>query len=377
MSTLLEKFRAEEPGRYPSEEELSGILASDPTLVDRVKALRAARENEKAIVATAADATLRKFNFDSMGPEAQSKCVRDMAIVYRYCAVAMLCDARATLETQWLSALRTTLQVQKFPQGRESIAFAYQRLRAEAAKRLSQADMLLLDPFLESAATVLASPGGITPAGGGPHRFRHNYYDPEDFFQVNAETGEIRRHDGERCVAISEDFIAALLAGTAHDVGEEAARAILYQTGCRWALQDMRNFQPKMEKEFGGAPLSAMHLNFVLETWWWPLTTMGWGGWKYNFDLRGSGIITVDLTDSVIAQSLERLGRPLCYWYAGLFGGLFTHLSKKELQCIEIQCYATGHDRCRFMVGSDKRINAASFWVEEGATADDVLAKLA
>jgi hypothetical protein len=138
----------------------------------------------------------------------------------------------------------------------------------------------------------------------------------------------------------------------------------------------MRNFQPNMEKEFGNTPISEMHLNFVLETWWWPLTTTGWGGWKYDFSMRQQGIITFDLYDSVIAQSLERIGKPVCYWYAGLFAGLMTHLSRKELCGIEIQCYASGHDVCRFMIGNDKRINPAAFWVEEGASANEILNKL-
>ncbi|MBI1292500.1 4-vinyl reductase [bacterium] len=214
----------------------------------------------------------------------------------------------------------------------------------------------------------------VSIEAGAQHR--HNYYDPQDFFTSNPETGEIRRRDGERVVAVSEDFIAALLAGTAQEVGEEAARAILYQTGYRWALKDMKTFQRNIEEEFGGTKLTDMHLAFVLETWWWPLTTQGWGGWKYDFSMKSQGIITIDLYDSVIARSLEQLGKPVCYWYAGLFAGLITHLTRRELNCIEIQCYASGHDVCRFMVGQDKRINAAAFWVEEGATAGEILNKL-
>jgi hypothetical protein len=59
--------------------------------------------------------------------------------------------------------------------------------------------------------------------------------------------------------------------------------------------------------------------------------------------------------------------------YAGLFAGLFSHLSRKELSAIEIQCYASGDDVCRFMIGKENKINAASFWVEEGATAKEIL----
>ncbi len=217
---------------------------------------------------------------------------------------------------------------------------------------------------------------GITTEAGGSSRFRHNYYDPEDFFTKDPKSGEIRRRDGQRVVSISEDFVAALMAGTAQEVGDEASRAILYQSGYKWALADMKAFQPRLEKEFGNTPMGSMHLDFVLETWWWPLTTEGWGGWKFDFEHRKSGLVFVDLHDSVVAQSLERIGKPVCYWYAGLFGGLYSYLSKRELSCIEIQCYANGFDVCKFMIGKEQKVNSAAYWVEEGASASEVMENL-
>jgi predicted hydrocarbon binding protein len=217
---------------------------------------------------------------------------------------------------------------------------------------------------------------GVSEGGSYGHSFRHNYYDPEDFFIRDESTGEIRRRDGERLITVSEDLVAALMAGTAEEVGEDASKAILYLAGHEWAMKDMANFQPNLEKEFGNVPLGEMHLNFVLETWWWPLTTTGWGGWKFDFEHRKQGLIFVELYDSVVAKSLEQIGRPVCYLYAGLFGGLFSHLSRRELNCIEIQCYASGYDVCKFMIGLDKRVNAASFWVQEGATAKEIMNKL-
>lgn len=213
----------------------------------------------------------------------------------------------------------------------------------------------------------------ITTIAGGSSQIRHNYYDPDDFFSRDEETGEIRRKDGQRVLAISEDFVAAVMAGTAKEVGDEASRAILYHAGFKWALADMKNFQPSIEKEFGNTPIGKMHLDFVMETWWWPLTTQGWGGWRFDFSQRKSGLIFVDLYDSVVAKSLERLGKPVCYWYSGLFAGLYSHLSKRELSSIEIQCYANGFDVCKFMIGMESKVNAAAFWVEEGATANEIM----
>jgi hypothetical protein len=55
---------------------------------------------------------------------------------------------------------------------------------------------------------------------------------------------------------------------------------------------------------------------------------------------------------------------------------VFSVLSKRPLACIEIQCYAMGEDYCKFLVSTDKRVNAAQFWRNEGATSKDILKKL-
>jgi hypothetical protein len=67
----------------------------------------------------------------------------------------------------------------------------------------------------------------------------------------------------------------------------------------------------------------------------------------------------------------------VCYFYAGLFAAVFSVLAKRRLAAIEIQCYAMGEDFCKFLVATDKRVNAAAFWKNEGATAKDIMKKVA
>jgi predicted hydrocarbon binding protein len=122
--------------------------------------------------------------------------------------------------------------------------------------------------------------------------------------------------------------------------------------------------------------VQAANINFVLETWWWPLQALGWGAWQVDLSKGDQGIVVVDLFDSAVAKSLGEVGKPVCYLYAGLLAGVFTHLSRRKLAGIEIQCYAMGATYCRFVVGSEKRINAVEFWLEEGASASDIIAKL-
>ena len=59
-----------------------------------------------------------------------------------------------------------------------------------------------------------------------------------------------------------------------------------------------------------------------------------------------------------------------------MFAAVFSHLARRELSGIEIQCYSMGEDFCKFMIGSAKRVNAAQFWVQEGAPAKDIIARM-
>ena len=59
-----------------------------------------------------------------------------------------------------------------------------------------------------------------------------------------------------------------------------------------------------------------------------------------------------------------------------MFSTVFSRLARRELACIEIQCYSMGEDFCKFLISSDKRVNAAEFWRNEGATTKDILKKL-
>ena len=70
------------------------------------------------------------------------------------------------------------------------------------------------------------------------------------------------------------------------------------------------------------------------------------------------------------------MGKVVCYFYAVLFAAAFSGLTRQKLACIEVQCYSMGEDYCKFLVSTNKRVNAASFWRNEGATAKEILTKV-
>ncbi len=217
----------------------------------------------------------------------------------------------------------------------------------------------------------------INVADGGIKNY-HNYFVPEDFTARDPRTRTIRLRDGQRGVYASEDFIASLHTGLHEEVGD-AANLVMYKCGYEWGLNDMKRFNEKMRHEFGGGKLDVWQMNrkFVLESWWWPLTTEGWGGWNVDFGFERQGMVFVTIKNSAVAKAMEQVGKPVCYMYAGMFAGVFSVFDREERGGIEVQCYSMGNDCCKFLIGSQKKVNAAEFWRREGANANEIMEKLA
>ncbi len=213
----------------------------------------------------------------------------------------------------------------------------------------------------------------INPIDGGIKN-NHNHYFPEEFFRKDASEGAIYLRDGQRAAKVSEDFITGLHSGLDEEVGD-ASNLIMYKCGYEWALQDMRRFNERMRKEYGGGKLDVWQMNqrFVFETWWWPMGVQGFGGWTLDLSFKKKNITFVEIRNSAVAFSMKRVGKPVCHLYAGLFAGTFAFYEREDRQCIEVQCYSMGNDCCKFMIGPEKQVNAAEFWRQEGATSEEIM----
>ena len=205
---------------------------------------------------------------------------------------------------------------------------------------------------------------------------RHPHYSLEDFFSFQTETGTIIDWNESRNILASEDFIIGLIEGLEQEVGS-ASSVVMYNIGKEWGKRDADFFQTWFDKEYGyGTDLSLLNLSYVLEAWWWPFTTQGWGNWDVDLSEQKNGFMFVNIFDSAVARTLGDVGKPVCHIYAGLLAGFFSSLVKKQLNCIEIQCYAMGETYCKFLLGKQDRIDAATFWQNEGASARDIEKRL-
>lgn len=206
---------------------------------------------------------------------------------------------------------------------------------------------------------------------------RHNRYHPDEYVQRDLAAGRITLGGEQRAAQVSESFVTGLHAGVEAEVGD-AAGFLMYRSGFEWGARNIARFNERMRREYGGGKRDIWQMNaqFVFENWWWPLATTGFGAWALDLKFDHKNIAVVEIRNSAVAQSMERAGKPVCHMYAGLFAGAFSFYDRRERSAIELQCYAMGSDRCKFLVGDGTEINAADFWINEGASAAEVVERL-
>lgn len=205
---------------------------------------------------------------------------------------------------------------------------------------------------------------------------KHHHYSLEDFFSFYPQNGTIIDWNESRNILTSEDFIIGLIEGLEEEVGS-ASGMVMYEIGREWGKRDADFFQGWFYQEYEyEEELNKLNLPYVLEAWWWPFTAQGWGNWEVDMSEQKNGFMFVNIFDSAVARTLGDVGKPVCHIYAGLLAGFFSNLVKKELNAIEIQCYSMGETYCKFLIGKEDRINAATFWQNEGATARDIEKRL-
>jgi predicted hydrocarbon binding protein len=203
---------------------------------------------------------------------------------------------------------------------------------------------------------------------------KHNHYSFNDFFSFHSNKGIITDWNQSRNILVTEDFIIGLIQGLEEEVGS-ASSVLMYNIGKEWGIRDAEFFRHWFEKEYGYS-IEEKNLQYVLEAWWWPFSSQGWGNWDVDLSEQNNGFMFVNIYDSAVAKTLGDVGKPVCHIYAGLLAGFFSNLVKKQLNCIEIHCYAMGETYCKFLLGKQDRIDAATFWQNEGANARDIEKRL-
>lgn len=200
----------------------------------------------------------------------------------------------------------------------------------------------------------------------------------EDFIRATPATGTLRLPDGQRAAVLPASFLPHLTAELTQPLGENTRHA-LYKFGYEWALQDMIRLSRQLGAEFGGGAnldLWQMDAKFVLDRWWSPLSSAGWGVWALDLSSLTRGFAFVELRHSLVAAHAPGALQPACHLYAGLFAGALSFFERVERHAVEFQCAALGAPACRFAIGPGPQMDEVESWRQQRTAPDEIRRRL-
>ena len=202
----------------------------------------------------------------------------------------------------------------------------------------------------------------------------------EDFIRPDLATGTLRTPDDRRTAVLPALFVGQLhhhLAGDDHGT----TRHSLYKFGYESSLQSMVLLSRQLHAEFAGGNLDLwqMDAKFILDRWWAPHASGGWGNLSFDLSSLASGFAFAELRDSAIVAAVTAESRPtepVCHYYAGLVAGALSFFERTERHAIEFQCAALGAPACRFAIGPGSHIDEAELWRKQGIAPDEIRRRL-
>lgn len=205
-------------------------------------------------------------------------------------------------------------------------------------------------------------------------RLSGNYFAPSAYVRCDLELGLLENRQGERLLALPDNFLQGIYAGLEAETGQ-AARLVLFNCGRWWGKNFYGRFCEEIV-EYYNKPLEDMMMVEFLQCFRQCWNTLGWGDIELNRDYYNHGFLEVKLWNSAFAESAPAWKRPVCFLEAGILKAFFCNLTNQDLHCVQIACESLGAECNRFLLGLPERLKPAEAWVEEGVAAEDIMARL-
>ncbi len=156
MNPQIDQMFSSAEGRYLEPVEQAALIDFASSLDLRLAAMRELQEKESALVAACVDEMLASDpGLHERHVEVREKAIRDMTLVLRCCATAMVRDSDTYLQQRllpWFRSILTAFEMQQAAQA------AYTSLHERCGQELDPSHFALISPFLESTVRELTKP---------------------------------------------------------------------------------------------------------------------------------------------------------------------------------------------------------------------------
>jgi len=147
MNPTIEEMMDDARGRYLEPAEQSTLTDFAETLEERLAAMRAVEEHEQQMVDEAVETMFQEHPDAASRHEfVKEKAKRDMILVLRYCALAMIRDDKEALDQQLLHWFATIVDAFEM---RDLLETSYRALLESAADRLDAEHFQWIKPYIE------------------------------------------------------------------------------------------------------------------------------------------------------------------------------------------------------------------------------------
>lgn len=161
MNSQIQSMLVESEGRYLTAAEQATLREFAGRIEERLAAMAEIESKESAIIEQTLKDLMRAYpDFEKKYASARSKGGRDLALVLRYCAQAILRDDSRFLHDSLLLWMGTMLR--GLGMAPQFIADAYKLMERAASRELSAPVAELLRPYLQQCAQELS--GGAPSA---------------------------------------------------------------------------------------------------------------------------------------------------------------------------------------------------------------------
>lgn len=172
--------------------------------------------------------------------------------------------------------------------------------------------------------------------------------------QADPARGRLDDDAGLPVTVAGADFWQALAALWRHAPPAQRREA-LQRLGREWGLRHAQRVERLLQRQHT-LTLREAELQMALESLSGSLGLLGLGRFDVELDHRRQGILVVHHLHSPFTALFNDWEEPCCDPLAGLHAGFFTHLSGRPLTAVELLCSRTGDGSCRFVVGTESRL---------------------
>ena len=167
-------------------------------------------------------------------------------------------------------------------------------------------------------------------------------------------TGRLLDASDNPVISASADFWQALDAVV--DGRDEAQRrAFFHRLGKDWGWKHALRVERFVQQEHG-LTLREVELQIALESLSGSVGVLGLGRFDVGLEYRSRGLVVISHHNSPFVAMLAGRDGHRCGVLAGLFGGFLSYLSGRSLVAREIECSRSVAAPCRFVVGTERRI---------------------